>query len=167
MGNFNLGLCSVSFRENTPEEIVKAAKEAGLTCIEWGSDIHAPYSNEDALDNIVNLQNEYGISCSSYGTYFYIMRDSSNELIEYIKAAKKLGTNVLRLWCGEKGSAKYLDSEKEELYTECRKLAEIAKNEGRLYLTYNLLLSKSISNTVISETLILLLIVSIPLSIPI
>ena len=40
--NYNLGLCSVSFRKHTPEEILRAMKDAGLSVIEWGSDVHCP-----------------------------------------------------------------------------------------------------------------------------
>ena len=36
--NHRLGVVSVSFRDRTPEEILKEAKDAGLVCVEWGSD---------------------------------------------------------------------------------------------------------------------------------
>ena len=39
---YHAGLVSISFRENSPEEIVKACVAAGLRYIEWGSDVHAP-----------------------------------------------------------------------------------------------------------------------------
>ena len=39
---YSLGLASVSFRDRTPLEIIKAVFSAGLSFIEWGSDIHAP-----------------------------------------------------------------------------------------------------------------------------
>ena len=130
MKNFKLGLCSVSFRGHDPEEIVSEAKKSGLECIEWGSDVHAPCKDTKKLNSIAQLQNESGIYCSSYGTYFYIMRDKPEELKDYINAAKILGTNILRLWCGEKGSAQFTENEKEELFSHCKKLAEIAKNEG-------------------------------------
>ena len=42
---FRTGLVSVSFRDKTPPEIIKAAAGAGLSCIEWGSDVHAPFSD--------------------------------------------------------------------------------------------------------------------------
>ena len=38
-----LGLVSVSFRGHTPREILEEMKKVGLSCIEWGSDVHAPY----------------------------------------------------------------------------------------------------------------------------
>ena len=128
MKKFNLGLCSVSFRSHTPEDIIKECKKLSLNSIEWGSDVHAPCDNIENLQNIASLQKEYGISCSSYGTYFILGKDNLDTLADYIKAAKILGTNILRLWCGEKNSSDYSDAEREELISECKKAAEIAKN---------------------------------------
>ena len=42
MSTYQCGLVSVSFRPNSPEEILIAMQKAGLTCIEWGSDVHCP-----------------------------------------------------------------------------------------------------------------------------
>ena len=127
MNAYNLGLVSVSFRKHTPEEILGAVKSAGLTCIEWGSDVHAPCKDTDRLQKIAALQKEYGITCSSYGTYFRIGTTPVEELETYISAAKILGTDILRLWCGDKGSQEYTDAEKETLFATCRALAEIAE----------------------------------------
>ena len=68
--SYTLGLVSVSFRRHTPREILEAVRAAGLACIEWGSDVHAPCTDETALRRIAAMQAEYGIVCSSYGTYF-------------------------------------------------------------------------------------------------
>ncbi len=124
-----LGLVSISFRKHTPEEIVAEAKKCGLSYIEWGSDIHAPCDDLEKLKSIRKLCDENGISCSSYGTYFKIGVHSTEEIIKYINAAKILGTDVLRLWCGTKKSAEYTPEEKEHLFSECRALAEIAERE--------------------------------------
>ena len=40
--NHRAGLVSVSFRAHAPREILCAMKTAGLSLIEWGSDVHAP-----------------------------------------------------------------------------------------------------------------------------
>lgn len=130
MKKYNLGICSVSFREHSPEEVIKAVSHAGLDCIEWGSDVHAPFNDEERLEEIAKLQKEYNIKCLSYGTYFHIMQDSLELLPAYIKAAKMLGASVLRLWCGTKGSAQYSDDEKAGLIDECKKAAQIAKENG-------------------------------------
>jgi len=130
MGRFKAGLCSVSFRNNSPEEIVRAATAAGLRFIEWGSDVHAPYDDTEKLSEIVRLQHKYGIICSSYGTYFRIGQTDIRELDGYIDAAKMLGTDLLRLWCGVKGSAVTDADEETELFGICRKAARIAESKG-------------------------------------
>ena len=100
--NYKLGLVSVSFRQHSPKEILEAAKAADLSCIEWGSDVHAPCRDIDRLREIAELQREYGIKCSSYGTHFRLGETPIDELESYITAAKILGTDILRLWCGRK-----------------------------------------------------------------
>lgn len=126
---YHAGLVSVSFRSLNPEQIIRAAVKAGLTCIEWGSDVHAPCRDIPKLQQIARLQKDSGISCCSYGTYFRIGVNEAEELPDYIRAAKILGTNILRLWCGSKGSEEYTPEELEVLYTQCRALAKIAEKE--------------------------------------
>lgn len=130
MANYKCGLVSISFREYMPKQILSEMKKAGLSCIEWGSDVHAPKNDTQKLNEIVKLQNEYSITCSSYGTYFRLGEAPTEELEDYIKAAKILGTDILRLWCGNKDSQEYSDSERERLFGECIKAAEIAQKSG-------------------------------------
>lgn len=126
---YQLGLVSVSFRNHTPKEILKEMKKVGLSWVEWGSDIHAPKEDIEGLQELKKLQDAYGITCCSYGTYFRLGVTSLAELDEYIRAAKVLGTNILRLWCGNKNSEEYLEQERNELFAVCRKAAEIACRE--------------------------------------
>lgn len=127
---YKLGLVSISFRNCGVETVIKRTKEAGLSCIEWGSDVHAPKDAFEKLNEISRLQNKYGIICSSYGTYFRLGKTSIEELKGYIKAAGILGTDILRLWCGNKNSQDYSSAERDYLFGECVKAAEIAKNNG-------------------------------------
>ncbi len=127
---FNLGLVSISFRKNSPEEILSAMKTAGLSLIEWGSDVHAPCDNPERLKEIAELQNKYGIKCCSYGTYFRMGKNKPQEIIPYIKAAKTLGADVLRIWCGCSASEKCKECGKHNLFDEAKWLSRIAQNEG-------------------------------------
>ena len=126
MENFSLGLVSVSFRQNSPKEIIEAVRSAGLSCIEWGSDVHAPCKDTLRLYEIARLQEEYRIKCSSYGTYFRLGETPISELDRYIEASKILGTDILRLWCGKSSGADMTEGEREELLLVCRQAAEIA-----------------------------------------
>ena len=127
---YKYGLCSISFRSLSPREIVTLVKDAGLDCIEWGSDVHAKPDDEHALLEIVRLQNESGIYCSSYGTYFRIGQDPVDDIYKYIKAAKTLGTDTLRLWCGTKGSADYTEDERKAVINDCIALSRIAEKKN-------------------------------------
>lgn len=125
-----IGMASVSFRELSPRQILSASKAAGLDVIEWGSDVHAPATDIEAIKNIVELQNEFGISSSSYGTYFRIGTNTAEELCDYIAAAKMLGTNILRVWCGGKPEVNIEGEAREAFIAECQNLARVAEENG-------------------------------------
>ena len=127
---YHLGLVSVSFRQHEPRTVIEATRTAGLSCIEWGSDVHAPCHDVKRLYEIAALQKEYGIVCSSYGTYFRLGETSVEELEAYIRAAKLLGTNILRLWCGRKTGKDMSDAEKNGLFEACKKSAKMAESNG-------------------------------------
>ena len=126
---FYPGLVSVSFRGHTPEKILSAAAECQLKWIEWGSDVHAPPNDPSRLQAIVELQQRYGISCSSYGTYFRLGYSDLAELPQYIQAAKLLGTRILRLWAGRKVKEESTPQEWQSFVAQCRTAAAIAEAE--------------------------------------
>lgn len=123
---YKLGLASIAFRHLTAEQIIEVAKNAGLTYIEWGSDVHAPKDDLENLDRVAKLTREAGLQVSSYGTYFKIDRDDPEDILGYIDAAKRLGTNILRVWC----YASDEPEEQERRYDVCRRLAKIAEENG-------------------------------------
>ena len=127
MANYKLGLVSISFRKYSPEEIITAMKKAGLSYIEWGSDVHCP---PEKAAEIAALQARSGITCSSYGTYFRLGVTPMEELPGYVAAAKTLGTDIVRLWCGDKNSGDYTEDEKAELFAQCKAAAKIAEENG-------------------------------------
>ena len=127
---YTLGLVSVSFRKHTPEEILEAAAAAGLTCIEWGSDVHAPCRHTERLREIAVLQKARGITCSSYGTYFRLGHTPLSELPDYIAAAGILGTDTLRLWGGDRSRDQMTDGEWDAFVATCREAAAMAEAAG-------------------------------------
>jgi len=133
MNTYTHGLVSVSFRKHSPQEILQAVKNAGLECIEWGSDIHAPADDINRLNEIVKLQKEYNIYCSSYGTYFKLGIDNLCELEKYIQAAKILGTNIIRLFCGDKSAEQYIGEEKASFLAQCKEAAKIAEKNDVIF----------------------------------
>lgn len=127
---FKTGLVSISFRKNDVEEIIRKVSEAKLEYVEWGSDVHAPFDNFRAISNINSISEQYGVKTSSYGTYFKVGRDDPNDIKNYFSAAKSLGTNVLRVWIGLKGSADFSKEEKQRAYEDCIAISDMANDEG-------------------------------------
>ncbi len=125
---FETGLVSVSFRGLAPREILELCRENGLKYVEWGSDIHIPCGSD--VSGIVELQKQFGIECSSYGTYFRIGANDISELYGYIETAKALGTDILRLWCGEKNYTDMNEDERSHIIEESKKASQIAEREG-------------------------------------
>ncbi len=125
---FDTGLVSVTFRGLAPRQVLELCRENGLKYIEWGSDIHVPCGSD--VSEIVELQKQFGIECSSYGTYFRIGANTAEELRGYIKTARALGTDILRLWCGEKNYTDMTEDEKNFIICESKKAAVIAESEG-------------------------------------
>ena len=123
------GVVSVSFRNLSVDEIIRITKESGLGAIEWGSDVHAPKGDAEKLEYIKMKMDEAGLYTSSYGTYFRIGETPIEELYGYISAAKILGTNVLRLWCGRKNYEDMDDNERKRILEEAAAVAKIAENE--------------------------------------
>ena len=130
MKNYNLGLVSVSFRKHSPKEILDAMKEAELSFIEWGSDVHAPFDDTEKLREIAEIQKQYSVKCSSYGSYFRLGETPIEALEKYIDAAKILGTDILRIWCGGKSGSNMTSEEREEFLILCRNASEIAEREN-------------------------------------
>lgn len=134
-GRYTLGVVSVSFRGYSPKEIIKAAANANLSVIEWGSDVHAPASDREALRRIAALQSEYGITTSSYGSYFRLGVNGLSELYSYAEAARLLGTDIIRVWCGNKSGADMTKDERKSLIDECKGAAKIAEECGVILCT--------------------------------
>ena len=125
-----IGLVSISFRQLSPAEILYWMGRAGLSRVEWGSDVHARPDEPEVLREIVRMQREQNVSCSSYGTYFRLGVHSIETLPAFFEAANMLGTKIVRLWCGDRGSAEYTEAEREALFAECRRAAELAERDG-------------------------------------
>ncbi len=129
------GLVSVSFRGRSVPEIVSAAKNAGLSLIEWGSDVHAPFDDTEKLKDIAALCREKGLGIFSYGTYFRVGKDRPEDIRSYIRGAKTLGCRVLRIWAGDKGFSLYSEEEFAAFVSDCREIARIAEEEDVVLCT--------------------------------
>ena len=128
------GVASVSFRKNSVEEIIRAAKAAGLQGIEWGSDVHVPAGDVLRAREVRRLTEEAGMQVTSYGTYYYLgeSKDPLREFESVLQSAEALGVTVVRIWGGKKGSAELSEDEFAALAKEAQQLCDLAAKKNML-----------------------------------
>lgn len=124
------GLTSISFREKTIERITEITKKANLEVIEWGSDVHCPPDNSDAIKHAADQTLKAGIKVSSYGSYYRLGITPLSEFESYCKAAKGLGTDVIRIWAYNKEPQVVTESEYSMCIDQAKAISDIAKKFG-------------------------------------
>ena len=120
------GLVSISFRQLSPDEIIKLVKQSGLKAIEWGGDLHVPHGDIAKASEIGEKTRAAGLESAAYGSYFRLGK-SAKEGLDFRKvldSAVALGTPVIRIWAGAKGSAEYSSGERKNLAEEAQKIAD-------------------------------------------
>lgn len=85
------GLCSVTMREAPWQTVIDHAQSAGLSLIEWGSDVHVPPNDEELARAVSASMARAGLTSPSYGTYFRAGQTRPEELTGLIRTATALG----------------------------------------------------------------------------
>ena len=130
MNYFKLGLCSVTFRKKTSEEVVSIAKKAGISFIEWGSDVHV--KTIDDAKKVKALCDKEDIKISSYGSYFNCAKYDEGKWIDTCKIAKEMGAESIRIWLGKKNSQVTKEKEYQLLLENTKRMCDIAAEYGLL-----------------------------------
>ncbi len=125
----NYGLCSVSFRNKKPEEIIEIALKSKMKYIEWGTDIHVPPENIKNAEVIGRLSSDNGILCPSIGSYYKC--DGNQDFSRVSDIANAIGADVIRIWAGNRDAEFYSFCEYKELIAIIRNCAKIAINKNQ------------------------------------
>ena len=123
------GLCSVTFRKLSVQEIIELAKGNGLSCIEWGSDLHVPETYLKNAEAVGNLTRAAGLECPSYGTYFKCR--GGEDFSTYSLAAEKLGAETIRVWAGEQDAEAWSQEEYRAFVGRVQGYAGLAHERGQ------------------------------------
>ena len=124
--NLSVGVCSVTFREKSLEELVDLAAQAGLDCIEWGGDFHVPPGEEAIARRAAALTWERGLQVSSYGSYYR----GRGEFAPVLASALALKAPVIRVWAGEQPWEACSWEERQRLGQAFRQAGEQAAQAG-------------------------------------
>lgn len=128
MNYFNLGLCSVTFRKKSAEDIADIAKRAGIGYIEWGGDVHV--KTLDDAKKVKIICDKSGICISSYGSYFNSADYDESKWIDVCKITKEMGADSVRIWLGKKNSQITSEDEYSLILNNTKKMCDIAAEYG-------------------------------------
>ncbi|MDF7797981.1 TIM barrel protein [Pontiellaceae bacterium B1224] len=134
------GICSITLRQQQPDEIIALAVQAGLHAIEWGGDVHVPPGDLKTASNVRNMTSDAGLEICSYGSYWKTVEADGNPapFDPVLESAIALGTDTIRVWAGTKGSDAARADERECVITCLRKALDAAQKQGiRLALEFH------------------------------
>lgn len=138
------GLCSVTFRAHTPEQIIEAAAAAKLEVIEWGGDVHVPPGDVRTAERVATATRSAGLLSCSYGSYY--RATPSEELAPVLDSAEALGVDRVRIWAGRTASKDLSAGERAALADRLQDAADSAAQRGiRLALEYH---ARTLTDTV-------------------
>lgn len=123
-----IGLCSVTFKKKSAEEVIKLAKEAGVEAIEWASNAHVPETDTAYAKAIARKMDEAGLQTSSYGSYYRL--GAFGDFEPYIEVATILGASIIRVWAGEDGSQETDSEKRAAVVKDAKRVAELAAASG-------------------------------------
>ena len=121
-----IGLCSVTFRQLTAEQVITAAAAAGLESIEWGADIHVPAGDPARAEVVAQRTADAGLAVASYGSYWR----ADGEISPVLDSAAALGADRMRIWAGRIGSAEASEAERSAITEAIADACASARERG-------------------------------------
>jgi len=119
------GICSITLRQQSVDEVIACAAGAGLQAIEWGGDVHVPPGDPEHARGVAQRTTDAGLEVCSYGSYYRCGADD-NSFPDVLQAALALGAPLIRIWAGDIGSDKAGASERERIAGRIRQAVGMA-----------------------------------------
>ncbi len=124
------GLCSISFRDKSVDEIISLAVEAGLEAVEWGGDVHVPHGEVELAREVRKKTLEAGLKINSYGSYYNTGGEGNPPFEDVAATARALGAETIRIWAGPCDREKADEALVRKVLEDISRCADRAEAEG-------------------------------------
>ena len=127
------GLVTVTFRRLSPEEIIGVAREAGLSVLEWGGDVHVPAGETKRAREVAALTRAAGLETLCYGSYYRVGHEGEGghpPWSDVLATAVALGAPSIRVWAGTRGSGGAGDAYFARVRDDANRVADLAAGQG-------------------------------------
>jgi sugar phosphate isomerase/epimerase len=95
------GLCSITFRSLTADEVLALTVRAGAEGIEWGADGHVPPGGGPDVEALAARCRDAGVEVVSYGSYLGAGPadgDETGAVAAVLDSAQAVGAPMVRIW---------------------------------------------------------------------
>jgi sugar phosphate isomerase/epimerase len=126
MSTINPGLVSITFRQKTPQEIIRLCAETGLQGIEWGGDVHVPHGDIKAARQVCRWCEEAGLQIAAYGSYYRTGHEETT-FQKILETAQELGAPLIRVWAGKMDAQDADEKYFWNIVNQSRRMGDLAK----------------------------------------
>lgn len=129
--DMELGLCTISNKDATVDEIIPQAAAAGYDGIEvWGRN-HVDGSSESACRRIRNAAADHDLAVLTYGSYLRAGTDTFTENLQHeVNVADRLDVDRFRVWAGDFEYGDHTQQHWQQTVDDLRTLTTIASERG-------------------------------------
>lgn len=122
-----VGLCTVSSKQRSIDEVLELAGMAGYDGVEiWGRD-HVGDGSEETCRRIAGTANEHGLEIASYGSYLRCGSDEFDDGFEHeLRVADRLDAGTIRVWAGNRSYGEHDDDHWDRTLADLERLTERA-----------------------------------------
>ncbi|WP_404455524.1 sugar phosphate isomerase/epimerase [Virgibacillus necropolis] len=127
---YKIGLCSVTFRNLTVEQVIKLAHGANMEGIEWGGDFHVPPGDTIRAAEVAELTEQANLEIVSYGSYYRVGHEKEGIPFDVVlETAQRLKAPSIRVWAGKIGSHEIDEKYRTAVVEDARRIAELAEKQ--------------------------------------
>lgn len=122
------GIVSATFKKESPEFVLEAAKAAGLKAVEWSENWHVAPGDTEAAAELYRKTQDAGLAVAAYGSYYKlgVEEDPVSRFDQSLRTAYALRAPLIRIWGGIKASRDITGPEWDDMVNEARQAAEAA-----------------------------------------
>lgn len=121
-------MVSVTFRSLSVDEVIAAAKRAGLDGIEWGGDIHVPHGDIKRAEETRAAMETAELTTFSYGSYY--RAGQGQDFASVLDTAAALDAPNIRVWAGVRGSMDSSEQERNAVASDLAAICESSEKRG-------------------------------------
>jgi sugar phosphate isomerase/epimerase len=129
------GLCSITFRSLSADDVIRVGCRAGVDGIEWGADVHAPPDGGAEIAALGARSRDAGLEVVSYGSYLGMAPPDRGEdaaVDAVLATASALGSPMVRIWTEFGVTATSSEAERRRVTERTGALVDRIVGEGLL-----------------------------------